>query len=59
MSSSSIPVDNFYKSGSAMSITQGNLVCENIEQGSDAYGRWVYTTFTGREDHIITVVIAY
>eukprot|EP00957_Ditylum_brightwellii_P049051 3721523-Ditylum_brightwellii.AAC.2 len=57
--SSSIPVKEYYKSGSTLSMTQGNLVGQIIKKGADKYGHWVYTKFAAKNNTVITSITAY
>eukprot|EP00957_Ditylum_brightwellii_P058103 4406313-Ditylum_brightwellii.AAC.1 len=50
----SIPVENYYKPRGAISIIQGNLTVQVVEQESDRYGRWVLTKFAARNGKFIT-----
>eukprot|EP00957_Ditylum_brightwellii_P047176 3582390-Ditylum_brightwellii.AAC.1 len=54
-----LPVQNFYKPGGVMSISQGDMVGRRIIEGRDFMGRWVYTKYAAKIDRIVTVVTAY
>eukprot|EP00957_Ditylum_brightwellii_P183544 13980995-Ditylum_brightwellii.AAC.1 len=59
MANSYLLLQNFYKSGGAMTISQGDMMGRRIMEGRDTMGRWVYTKYASKNDRIVTVVTAY
>eukprot|EP00957_Ditylum_brightwellii_P211979 15366826-Ditylum_brightwellii.AAC.1 len=52
-------MESIYKLDGIMSITEGNLISREIEQGEDKDGRWGYTKPMGIDKQIITVLTIY
>eukprot|EP00957_Ditylum_brightwellii_P020277 1530398-Ditylum_brightwellii.AAC.1 len=42
-----------------MSIVQGDLVGQIIENGQDAMGQWVYVKLAAKNDLVVMVITAY
>ena len=49
----------FYKPGGVMGVTIGKTKGRIIETGTDQMGRWVYFTFSGKGNRVITMIGTY
>eukprot|EP00957_Ditylum_brightwellii_P164601 12532637-Ditylum_brightwellii.AAC.1 len=59
LTSSIIPMENFYKPSGVLSICQGDFLTQKITEGKDYMGCWVYSKFVASNNGVITVVTAY
>ena len=59
LASSSIQSETFFKPGGTLILSRGSINSRLQSSGSDALGRWVFQTFTGRNGRKVTVVTAY
>eukprot|EP00957_Ditylum_brightwellii_P109448 8347762-Ditylum_brightwellii.AAC.1 len=59
LTSSNIPMENFYKPDGVLSICQGDFLSQKITESKDSMGRWVYSKFAASDKGVITVVTAY
>jgi hypothetical protein len=56
---SSIPANKFYKPGGTLILAQGDVVGRIKEKGSDSLGRWSWIKLVGRNQCLITLILAY
>jgi len=59
LASSPIPSTSFFKPGGTMLLSRGSINSRLHSSGSDALGRWVHQTYTGRNGCQVTIVVAY
>jgi hypothetical protein len=59
LATSAIPTDKFYKPSGTLLLANGDLIGRIKDKGSDYMGWWSWMKFVGKNQRLITIILAY